>query len=46
MTCAPLGASNRATTAEVAAVQTGVGLCEVNGFYRFEITGDRLVLQQ
>ncbi len=25
--------------AEVAAVQTGVGLCEVNGFNRFEITG-------
>lgn len=24
---------------EVAAVQTGVGLCEVNGFNRFEITG-------
>ena len=25
--------------AEVAALQTGVGLCEVNGFNRFEITG-------
>lgn len=25
--------------AEVAAVQSGVGLCEVNGFNRFEITG-------
>jgi len=25
--------------AEVAAVETGVGLCEVNGFNRFEITG-------
>ena len=41
MTCAPLGASNRATSAEVAAVRSGVGINEVQNFGKFEIRGPK-----